>query len=43
MQPEQLDFSAGEAQAGFRLHRLVVHNWGAFDRLPATRFKILID
>lgn len=31
-QPDQLDFSAGQAQAGFRLHRLEVYNWGTFDR-----------
>jgi uncharacterized protein YPO0396 len=27
-----LDFSAGEGQAGFRLHRLEVYNWGTFDK-----------
>ncbi|PIX97824.1 MAG: hypothetical protein COZ24_03445 [Hydrogenophilales bacterium CG_4_10_14_3_um_filter_63_21] len=27
-----LDFSAGDAQAGFRLHRLEVYNWGTFDK-----------
>ncbi|MBK9325171.1 MAG: ATP-dependent exonuclease SbcCD, C subunit-like protein [Hydrogenophilales bacterium] len=26
----ELDFSTGEAQAGFRLHRLEVYNWGTF-------------
>ncbi len=31
-QPDQLDFSTGDAQAGFRLHRLEVYNWGTFDR-----------
>ena len=37
-QTDQLDFSAcddqaaHEAQAGFRLHRLEVYNWGTFDR-----------
>jgi uncharacterized protein YPO0396 len=31
-QAEQLDFSAGDAQAGFRLHRLEVYNWGTFDK-----------
>jgi len=30
--PDQLDFSAGDAQAGFRLHRLEVYNWGTFDK-----------
>ncbi len=28
----ELDFSAGEGQAGFRLHRLEVYNWGTFDK-----------
>ncbi len=38
IQADQLDFSAcddqaaHEAQAGFRLHRLEVYNWGTFDR-----------
>jgi uncharacterized protein YPO0396 len=31
-QPDLLDFSANEAQAGFRLHRLEVYNWGTFDK-----------
>lgn len=31
-QPGQLDFSPGDEQAGFRLHRLEVYNWGTFDK-----------
>ncbi|MDP2351781.1 MAG: ATP-binding protein, partial [Pseudomonadota bacterium] len=27
-----LDFASDEAQAGFRLHRLEVYNWGTFDK-----------
>ena len=30
--PDQLDFSTDDAQAGFRLHRLEVYNWGTFDK-----------
>jgi uncharacterized protein YPO0396 len=30
--PDQLDFSIDDAQAGFRLHRLEVYNWGTFDK-----------
>ena len=30
--PDQLDFSTGDEQAGFRLHRLEVYNWGTFDK-----------
>jgi uncharacterized protein YPO0396 len=29
--PDQLDFSSGDAQAGFRLHAPGVFNWGTFD------------
>jgi len=28
----ELDFSTGDEQAGFRLHRLEVYNWGTFDQ-----------
>jgi len=28
----ELDFTASEARAGFRLHRLEVYNWGTFDK-----------
>lgn len=31
-QLDQLDFTSDEAQAGFRLHRLEVYNWGTFDK-----------
>ncbi|MDP2443347.1 ATP-binding protein [Rhodoferax sp.] len=31
-QADQLDFSSGDGQAGFRLHRLEVYNWGTFDK-----------
>jgi len=31
-QLDQLDFSANDEQAGFRLHRLEVYNWGTFDK-----------
>ncbi len=31
-QADQLDFSINDAQAGFRLHRLEVYNWGTFDK-----------
>lgn len=29
---DQLDFSSSDSQAGFRLHRLEVYNWGTFDK-----------
>ncbi len=32
MQAGQLDFAAHDEQAGFRLHRLEVYNWGTFDK-----------
>ncbi len=28
----ELDFASGDEQAGFRLHRLEVYNWGTFDK-----------
>jgi len=31
-QADQLDFSSSDEQAGFRLHRLEVYNWGTFDQ-----------
>lgn len=32
MQTELLDFSESDAEAGFRLHRMEMYNWGTFDR-----------
>ncbi|KJS17870.1 MAG: hypothetical protein VR69_02885 [Peptococcaceae bacterium BRH_c4b] len=35
----RLDFADRDAQAGYRLHRLEVYNWGTFDRRVWT-FKL---
>lgn len=32
MKAGQLDFAAHDEQAGFRLHRVEVYNWGTFDK-----------
>ncbi|MDA8092892.1 MAG: SbcC/MukB-like Walker B domain-containing protein [Betaproteobacteria bacterium] len=32
MREAELDFAASDEQAGFRLHRLEVYNWGTFDK-----------
>ena len=32
MEAGQLDFAAHDEQAGFRLHRVEVYNWGTFDK-----------
>ena len=32
----QLDFAADDTEAGFRLHRIEVYNWGTFDKRIST-------